>query len=265
MTRDKRHAAIREILQREEFVTTADLSQRLGISESTIRRDFAELEEEGALRRSHGGGRSLMVAGEGSATPTPQQPRASPRIEIIEPLADENQRIAAAASRLVRDGESVILDAGLGSLVLAQALKSARHNLTVLTTAIDVALELAGCFGVSAILTGGHVIDSRSSLVGYVAERTLQGMKVDRLFLTASAVDLTRGLTTSQLQEIAIKQAMIQAAREVILVVEHGTFGRNALMPFAPLSAVHRLVTGRELSVDLATSIARMGIELIRA
>jgi DeoR/GlpR family transcriptional regulator of sugar metabolism len=90
-------------------------------------------------------------------------------------------------------------------------------------------------------------------------------MRVDRLFLNANAVDLARGMSTSELQEITVKQAMIQAAREVILLVDHGAFTRVALVPFAPLSTVHRVVTGRELPPDLATSIARLGIELIRA
>ena len=263
MTREKRHAAMRDVLKREEFVTTADLAQRLGISESTIRRDFAELEADGVLRRTHGGGVSLLIAKGEPASPTPS-PKPPPRVALPETVTDEHQRIANAAARLVSDGESIILDAGAGALALAQVLKATRHSLTVLTTGIDIALELAGCFGVSAILTGGQVRDPRSSLVGYVAERTLQSIKVDRLFLSASAVDIGRGLTTSELQEITIKQAMIQAAREVVLLAGHAVFGRIALVPFAPLTAVHRVITGRELSSDLVATITRLGIELIR-
>jgi DeoR family fructose operon transcriptional repressor len=174
-------------------------------------------------------------------------------------------RIAAAASRLVNDGETVIIDSGPGTLQLARRIKATRRSLTVLTNDIEIALELSESFGVSAILTGGLVRGLRGGLVGYVAEQTLRGMQVDKVFLTAPGIDTERGLTTSHLEEISVKQAMIQSAREVILLAEHRSFGKVALVPFAPLSVVHRVVTGRELPAETLSTIARLGIDTILA
>ncbi len=150
-------------------------------------------------------------------------------------------------------------------LQLAKRLMASRHNLTVLTNSIEVALELSGPIGVSAILTGGLVRNLREGLVGYVAEQTLRGMQVDRLFLTAPGIDVERGLTTSHLEEINIKQAMIASAQEVILVAEHSLFGKVALVPFAPLTAVHKIVTGRGLSAEMIAAISKKNIETILA
>jgi DeoR family fructose operon transcriptional repressor len=263
MTKEERQAAIRRVLEEEPFVSVSELAVRFNTSESTIRRDLAEMADAGVIKRTHGGALSQIL-------PTEEEPVAEETPAPIrrEPAAfesDELRRITVAASRLVNEGETIIIDSGPGVLQLARRIKAIRRNLTVLTNSIEVGLELSGAMGVSAILTGGLVRAPDLGLVGYVAEQTLQGMQVDKLFLTAPGIDLQRGLTTSHLDEITVKQAMIQSSRETILIAEHTLFGKVALVPFAPLSAIHRIVTGRELSGDMISAIARMNIETVLA
>lgn len=263
MTREERQAAIRKVLEEEPFVTVAELAARFNTSESTIRRDLAEMAQQGVIKRTHGGAVSQIAAPE---TPPPAEERKpEPVADLTKVQGEELSRMAMAASRLVNEGETIIIDSGPGTLLLARRLKASRRNLTVLTNNLEVALELSESFGVSAILTGGLVRGLRSGLVGYVAEQTLRGMQVDKLFLTAPGIDQERGLTTSQLEEITVKQAMIQAAREVILLAQHHQFGKVALVSFAPLTVVHKVVTGRELPPDMISAIARLGIETILA
>ncbi|MBC7258036.1 MAG: DeoR/GlpR transcriptional regulator [Chloroflexi bacterium] len=263
MTKEDRQAAIRKVLEEEPFVTVAELAARFNTSESTIRRDLAEMAQQGVIKRTHGGALSQITAPEESVPEEERKPEIGADLARIQ--GEELSRMAIAASRLVNEGETIIIDSGPGTLQLARRIKASRRNLTVLTNNLEVALELSESFGVSAILTGGLVRGLRSGLVGYVAEQTLRGMQVDKLFLTAPGIDQERGLTTSQLEEITVKQAMIQAAREVILLAQHSLFGRVALVSFAPLTVVHKVVTGRELPPDMISTIARLGIETILA
>jgi DeoR/GlpR family transcriptional regulator of sugar metabolism len=266
MTKEERQTAIRRVLEEEPFVSVTELAERFDTSESTIRRDMTEMVQEGLIKRTHGGAVSQIAIPE--QTPTAQEVRSDARTETTPDAKREPEelaRIAAAASRLVSDGETVILDSGPGMLQLARRIRATRQNLAVLTNNVEIALELSESFGVSAILTGGLVRGLRGGLVGYVAEQTLRGMQVDKLFLTAPGIDKERGLTTSHLEEISVKQAMIQSAREVILLAEHRFFGKVALVPFAPLSAVHRVVTGRELPAEVISTIAKLGIDTILA
>jgi len=263
MTKEERQATIRKMLEEEPFVTVAELAARFDTSESTIRRDLAEMALEGVIRRTHGGAISQITSPE--VEPSFPEHTGELRPEVSRSETEELARIAITSSRLVNEGETIIIDAGPGALQLARRIKATRSNLAVLTNSIEVALELSGVFGVSAILTGGLVRGLQGGLAGYVAEQTLKGMHVDKVFLTAPGIDPTRGLTTSHLEEISIKQAMIQSAREVILLAEHHLFGKVALVPFAPLSAVHKIVTGRELPAAAISVIARMGIETILA
>ncbi|MDH7488815.1 MAG: DeoR/GlpR family DNA-binding transcription regulator [Anaerolineae bacterium] len=263
MTKEDRQAAIRKVLEEEPFVTVAELATRFNTSESTIRRDLAEMAQQGVIKRTHGGAVSQIAAPEEPTPPEERKPEVSAEPSKIQ--GEELSRMAIAASRLVNEGETIIIDSGPGTLLLARRIKASRRNLTVLTNNLEVALELSESFGVSAILTGGLVRGLRSGLVGYVAEQTLRGMQVDKLFLTAPGIDQERGLTTSQLEEITVKQAMIQAAREVILLAQHNQFGKVALVSFAPLTAVHKVVTGRELPPEMISAIARLGIETILA
>lgn len=275
MTKEDRQATIRRTLEEEPFVTVTELATRFNTSESTIRRDLAEMAEEGLIKRTHGGAVSQITVPPEPQTAQDSRPelrgeirgetRPEPRLDTARQEPEELTRIAAAASRLVNDGETVIIDSGPGTLQLARRIKASRRSLAVLTNDIEIALELSESFGVSAILTGGLVRGLRGGLVGYVAEQTLRGMQVDKVFLTAPGIDTERGLTTSHLEEISVKQAMIQSAREVVLLAEHRSFGKVALVPFAPLSVVHRVVTGRELPAETLSTIARLGIDTILA
>lgn len=265
MSKEQRQVAIREVLEDEPFVSVSELAIRFNTSESTIRRDLSEMAQQGLIRRTHGGAVSQLLPTEQKGLSPAEQPPKPARIEPAAAESPEVNRIATVASRLVSEGETIILDSGPGMLALAKLLMASLRNFTVLTNSIEVALELSGPIGVSAILTGGLVRNLREGLVGYVAEQTLRGMQVDRLFLTAPGIDLERGLTTSHLEEINIKQAMIASAQEVILMAEHTLFGKVALVPFAPLTAVHKIVTGRGLSAEMIAAISKRNIETILA
>lgn len=206
------------------------LSQALGVSPATVRRDLTELEKQGLLRRTHGG--ALPLSGT-SFEPSFGQ-KSGEQVE-------EKRRIGAAAASLTRDGETVILDAGTTTMEIARAL-SGRRDLTAVTNSVSIAAELATMEGVHVILTGGDLRKNTMALVGPAAEAFLRTITADRVFLGINGIDPERGLTTPNLLEAATKQAMVRAASEVVVVADHTKLGRVAFAHVAGLDQVDRLV-----------------------
>ena len=247
----ERQRAIVASLQAQQVVTVADLCQRFAVSANTIRRDLRALEQSRVVTVVHGG----ALSNESKDTEIPFPKRQASAV-------NEKMRIGARAAQLVEDGEAIILDAGTTTHEIAKALRC-RQDLTVITNAINIAQELADCPGVVIILSGGVVRAKSNCLVGQTAERTLSEWHVARAFISAGGVEVESGLTNPNPFEATVKQAMIRAARQVVLVAAGDKFGRRSLAPFAPLSAVHTIVTDDSLPDDIAASIRSLGIELI--
>lgn len=206
------------------------LSKALGVSPATVRRDLTELEKQGLIRRTHGG--ALPLSGT-SFEPSLGQ-KAAEQVE-------EKRRIGMAAASLVRDGETIILDAGTTTVEIARAL-SARRDLTVVTNSLAIAAELADREGVHVIVTGGDLRKHTMALVGPAAESFLRTITADRVFLGINGISPERGLTTPNLLEAATKRAMVQAASEVVVVADHTKLGRVTFAHVADLEQVDRLV-----------------------
>src|SRR5918998_1246988 len=239
----ERQAKILEMLEEHGKVEVGDLSRRLGASEVTIRKDLKELHARGLLLRAHGGA-----------------VRAETSLQIKAALhAEEKRRIGAAAAALVADGESIILDSGTTTQQVARYLGRDRGGLKVITNALNVAAELTSAGGVEVILLGGILRQNSGSLVGQFAEEMLRQFSVDKLFLAVDAVDLEFGLSTPNLDESHVNQAMVRAARETILVADSSKFGRRSLSRIVPLSDVARVVTDRGLPESTRAGLRELG------
>ncbi len=249
----ERQAKILELIEEHGKVEVPDLSRRLSASEVTIRKDLKELQSRGLLRRAHGGAvRAETVS-------------ADPSLQIKAALhADEKRRIGQAAAALVSDGESLILDSGTTTLQVARHLKTCR-GLKVITNALNVATELIGADEVEVILLGGMLRQNSASLVGQFAEEMLRQFSVDKLFLAVDAVDLEFGLSTPNLDESRVNQAMVRAAKERILVADSSKFGRRSLSRIVPLADINKIVTDRGLSQSMQVALKELGIEIILA
>src|SRR5918998_1661975 len=238
----ERQAKILEMLEEHGKVEVGDLSRRLGASEVTIRKDLKELHARGLLLRAHGGA-----------------VRAETSLQIKAALhAEEKRRIGAAAAALVADGESIILDSGTTTQQVARYLRE-RRGLKVITNALNVAAELTGSGEVEVILLGGILRQNSGSLVGQFAEEMLRQFSVDKLFLAVDAVDLEFGLSTPNLDESHVNQAMVRAARETILVADSSKLGRRSLSRIVPLSDVARVVTDRGLPESTRAGLRELG------
>lgn len=249
----ERRQHILGLLQNQGRVLVTELSQVLGISQITIRKDLDYLQSKGLVQRTHGG--ALPVSTGAMFDPSLQEKQKQHSLE--------KQRIAGAAAKLVQEGQCVMLDSGTTTTAVAQALRRLSH-LTVITNAINIAADLAGT-DFEVILTGGTLRKNSFSMVGPLAEDVLEEMHADILFLGVDGFDLEIGLTTPNVLESRVNRAMVKAAKRVIVVCDSTKFHRRSLSRIIPPSSVHCVITDRGLSDADAETLRGHGIELIVA
>ena len=172
--------------------------------------------------------------------------------------------IAQAASRLVKPGDVILIDSGQVTTFLAQALRE-MSGITVITNALGVFDALRDLSGINLLVTGGMLRHESQALIGPTVESILRELRADKLFLAVSGVSIGFGLSHTNPAEVAIKQAMIRAAREVILLADHTKFEQESVMQIAPLQVVHKLVTDDALPASTRLELAKLGIEVVLA
>lgn len=215
MFAEERKRLILEWLQEGFTVRVPELGRRLEVSEATVRRDLQEMEEEGLLRRTHGGA-MLLRAGLAGLEMSFQQKE--------DRFLPEKKAIAAFAASLVRPGEVILLDAGTTTLELARALPPL--ELTVATNSMEVAGVFRDIEQVEVWLLGGLWRKGTRSLVGPMTNRLLRELHFDKVFLAANALDAEKGVMTPNTLEAETKQHMVRAGREVFLLADHSKWGR---------------------------------------
>lgn len=253
MLAEERRRRILEIVESEGSVSVEALAQRFRVSEMTIRRDLRLLEQNGLLRRVHGG-----------ATSSRGRSYEPPFLLRIRERAEAKARIGAAAANLVRDGDSIALDVGTTTLEIARCLGN-RKNLTVITPSLHIANALSNLSTIRLIVTGGILRPVELSLVGHLAERAFQEFFVDKLFLGIGGISLEAGLTEFNLEDAQVKKAMLKSAKECIVVADASKLGNIAFASVAPLSSVHKLITDTSADPEFVARLREIGIEVILA
>jgi DeoR family fructose operon transcriptional repressor len=252
MFAEERKQRILRVLEEREAVRVSDLSEVLRVSEASVRRDLRDLEDAGFLKRTHGGAVGLQAA--------TFEPSLSQKEDQYRP---EKAAIARRAVEMIQEGEVVILDAGSTTLAIARLLKS-RHHITVVTNSLSVASELAGS-QVELLVAGGSLRPPTRALVGPVAENALAGLHADRLFLGANGIDLRKGVTTPNLIEAQTKRAMVESAREVVVVADHSKVGRVTFGGVCSLDRVRALITDDASPPAFVQALENQGVKVYLA
>ncbi len=252
MFAEQRQQKILARLASHQSVRVSELASFFNASEASIRRDLQCLDQAGLLGRTHGG----AVGGQTSSF----EPSLA---EKEDRLKDEKAAIAREAVALIEDGEAIMLDAGSTTLQIARQLRQRRHN-TIVTNAVNIACELATA-DLDVTLTGGTLRHLTFSLVGPIEETTLAGLHVDKLFLATNGVDLRRGLTTPNLAEAQAKRAMIESAREVIVVADHSKLGRISFCQFCPLTRISCLITDAGAPSEFLAALEQQQVKVLVA
>lgn len=236
----QRQVQILTELRRTGAVRVSDLTDLLGVSDMTIRRDLEQLVTDGVALKVHGG---AVLAGQ-----VAHEPGFAAKIGLEQ---SAKHAIAAHAATLIRPGAAVALSAGTTTWAMARPIVKI-PGVTVVTnstTVADAIATLDPTNHVSVILTGGARTPS-AALVGSVADRTIATMHVDQLFLGVHGMDERAGFTTPNLAEAATDRALIACAREVIVLADSSKWGVVGLADIAPLSAARMVITDDKLPPD---------------
>lgn len=248
---DERQAYIAQMVATQGKVRVAQLTQHFGVSEPTVRKDLAVLEQKGLLKRTHGGAVSVR--------PPMEQEVASRQARNWEAKA----AIARACLRLLSPGEAVFFDSGTTVRQIAHALAGSGLRLTVLTDSPAVAEAVADAPGIAHILLGGQLRKLSGCLVGPLATENLRMFRIGTALIGASGVS-EGGVTVSDLSESRLKAAVVAQAQRVIVPVDHSKVGLSDFVKVCDLDEIDALVTDRR-SEYLEALCRTHGIELIDA
>ena len=246
-----RQARIRERFAAEAGVSISALAREFHVSEMTIRRDLAALEDKAQIQRTHGG-----------AVLTERMMLEFDYRERREHNRPAKRAIAAAARQRVRPGQRLILDTGTTTLELAALLKDG-EKLTVITPSLAVASELQHASGVEVILLGGVIRRGSPDLTGPVTEHSLSLFAADIAFQGADAIGADGSIYNSDLRLAQVDKLMRRVARRCCVLADHTKIGRTALARSGSLADVDTFITNKGAPPDLLKRFARLGPEVI--
>jgi len=165
---------------------------------------------------------------------------------------------------LVRPGETIILDSGTTTVEVARHLKRMRmQSLTVITNALNIAVELADTPGITLIMIGGLLRPVSCSFVGPQAEAMMNEFHADRLFLAVDGFDFEHGPSTPDVLEAQLNSVMIRSAKEVNVVTDSSKLGRRSVSKIGPFDRIRRLITDNRATQEFTEALRKKGIEVI--
>jgi len=246
-------------LRHKVSISLDELITSLGASAASVRRDLAKLERKGLVRRTHGG------------------------VTLVEPLLyepfrydslfqnreqhrpAEKRRIGLVAAELILENETVGFTAGTTTTHVARNLRN-RHNIRVITNAINIAMELSNCAGLKTFVTGGFVQWAGSfSLIGQAAISSLKDIYMDRVFVSVCGIDLSRGITVIEPEEALTFRSMIQQAKQTVVVADSSKIGVVTPALVCPISNIHVFVTDTRASDKAIAPFIERGIQVRKA
>ena len=239
------------LLEDQGRVSVSELTDRFDVSAVTIRNDLATLYQQGRLVRTHGG-----------AVPKNNQSPDLPAFALRKDLHfAEKQRIGQAAAALVRDGDAIALDASTTAWQVACHLKD-RHELTVVTNGLFIALEFVDSPGVTVVMPGGTLRAASASLVGDEGACILERYHVQKGFFGAGGFTLEEGLTDTNQYEVELKQRMVERSKEVIAVVDSSKWGQVTFASLASVDQLDQVITDSAAPPEMIAALREQRIEV---
>jgi DeoR family fructose operon transcriptional repressor len=238
----ERHRLILDVLKKKHSVKIQDLVELTNSSESTIRRDLTQLEEEKYLKRIHGG--AALLQGKLSEP------------NIIEKSAKNLQQkkmIAKEAGSLVEEGDCIYLDAGTTTLQMVEYLPTDKE-IVVVTNGLTIIESLMNK-GIKTYLIGGFLKPTTGAMIGRGALTALEQYRFDKCFLGVNGVHIELGYTTPDPEEAAMKMAALQLSGEKYVLADHTKFGEIAFSKIAHLSEA-KIITD-EVEEDVLNPYAK--------
>lgn len=221
-------------IEQKGIVGIKELAEYVNVSESTVRRDLIELSKQNLIKIERGGAASV-------------QERNGADLEGIIPQQHdknqtEKQQIGKAATSLINEGETIILDPSSTVLELVKALEPDLH-ITCITNALLVAAELCKNPNIDTILVGGSLSPKHRALMGPIAEQNLRQFHAQKVFLGTAGISKEKGITNQKVDLIPLRRIMMDVSEEVIVLADTSKFSKMGLASVADLREIDRVIT----------------------
>jgi len=246
----ERKDQILDLITRKGRITVDELIEKFKVSGATIRRDLEFLERQGLITRAHGGAMSKSRV---SLEPD--------FFEEKEKFLEEKERIGEEATKLIEEEEVIFLEASTTVLQLARNIQN-NKNLTVVTNSLDIAKELDGKEGINLIITGGRLRRKTRALIGPLTEVSLAQMRIDKVFMGVTALDLDYGITMATMEEAKTTKDVVKACNKLIALCDHSKFGKQNFAYVGPLESIDILITDKRIPNEMRKGIERRGVEV---
>jgi len=251
MTAEERRQQLSEVLARRGFADLSALAAELGVSESTVRRDLTQLEEEGVARRTHGG--AVFVSDRFSALNYSAREMTA---------VAEKQAIGRMVASLIEDGETILLDGGTTTFQVAKNLLS--RTLQVVTNSLPIANVLSCAGKIELTFVGGYIYPRTGVALGPIVVQTLAPLHVNKAIISTAGIT-EEGLFNANMLMVESEQRMMASADEVIVVADSSKFGHKALARICGWDQVDRVVTDDRLAPEWQERLRGAGAEVILA
>lgn len=244
-------------LQETGTVAIDELSNDLGASIATIRRDLEDLEGRSLLRRTRGGAVAM-----GPLFYEPFRHDASFQ-DRVSSFAEEKRRIGIAAAKLVQAGQTVALSGGTTTTEVVRGLKSL-SGITIITNTVNVAMELSNRKDIEVIVTGGHLRGNWFTLVGPLATSAAKMIFADIMFIGVDGIDAKRGLTSTNPAEAELLHTLEENSTAKVAVADHSKLGIVSKYLICPSNEINTLITDSGATDKAIAPFIKLGIEVMR-
>jgi DeoR family transcriptional regulator, aga operon transcriptional repressor len=241
-------------INEEGQVFVPELSKKFVVSEVTIRKDLEQLEKKNLLIRARGG----AIKKEGGVG---IDYRLSEKDKLFN---EEKARIGKKAAQLINDRDTIIIDSGTTTIEIAKNLPLV-SEITIICNALNIISQLIQLNTGNLIILGGYLRKNSLSLVGPLAERNLQNLYVDKVFIGVDGFDTKLGIYTPNIEEASLNELMIKNSKEVIVVCDSSKFRRRSLAYICGINKIHTVVTDEKILEDDRKHLEDAGIKVIIA
>lgn len=253
MTSSERHQYILDQLNKKGFVRVTDISEQLGVSGATIRKDLRILESQHLLYRNHGSA-SLMTP---KVVDLPVQEKS--RIN-----SEQKLRIARMADSMINDDDSLILTSGSTIESLALAMSSHGH-LNVVTPSIRVGVYLSEKENVDIMMLGGRLVVKSLSVRDSYSQEGLRYVNCSKMFFSCDGLDVEAGVTTAFVEEARITSCMMDVASQIILLVDSSKIGKSGYGKICDLNRIDVMITDSGIPDTVKERIEEFGVQVLIA
>ncbi len=242
-----RHAKLLELVNASGRIEVTLLSEKLEVSQVTIRKDLVLLEEKGLLKREHGF--AAMISSD----------------DISNRLAfnyDVKHKIAVLAANIVENGETVMIESGSCCALLAQELATNKRDVTIITNSAFIASYIRECPHGKVVLLGGDYQTESQVVVGPITRKCIESFYVDKLFVGTDGFTEKSGFTGKNHMRTETARAMAENANKIIVLTESRKFSKQGVVAQFKTKEVTMLVSDNKMPEDVKTLLLENNVDV---